>query len=66
MTRGFGWSRTALSGAVALGSIIAALVAPLIGPVLDRQGARVMLCTAVRCRSSSPSSPSTSSFAWAA
>jgi MFS family permease len=47
MTSSFGWSRTALSGAVSLGGIMAALVSPLIGPVLDRQGARVMLCAAV-------------------
>jgi len=47
MTTSFGWSRTALSGAVSLGGVLAALVSPLIGPVLDRQGARVMLCAAV-------------------
>jgi sugar phosphate permease len=32
---------------VSLGGIMAAAVSPLIGPVLDRQGARVMLCAAV-------------------
>ena len=47
MTSDFGWSRTALSGAVSLGGIMAALVSPLIGPVLDRRGARMMLCAAV-------------------
>jgi MFS family permease len=47
MIGSFGWSRTALSGAVSLGGIMAAAVSPLIGPVLDRQGARVMLCAAV-------------------
>ena len=47
MTSEFGWSRTALSGAVSLGGVLAALAAPLIGPVLDRQGARLVLCTAV-------------------
>ena len=47
MTREFGWSRTALSGAVSLGGVLAALVAPLIGPVLDRQGSRLVLCAAV-------------------
>ena len=47
MTSSFGWSRTALSGAVSLGGVMAAMVSPLIGPVLDRQGARVMLCAAV-------------------
>jgi MFS transporter, OFA family, oxalate/formate antiporter len=47
LTREFGWSRTALSGAVSLGGVLAALVAPLIGPVLDRQGSRLVLCGAV-------------------
>jgi sugar phosphate permease len=47
MTSDFGWSRTALSGAVSLGGIMAAVLSPVIGPVLDRQGARVMLCAAV-------------------
>jgi MFS transporter, OFA family, oxalate/formate antiporter len=47
MTNYFGWSRTALSGAASLGGILAALASPLIGPMLDRHGARMMLCAAV-------------------
>ena len=47
MTSDFGWSRTALSGAASLGGILAALASPLIGPLLDRHGARMMLCAAV-------------------
>src|SRR5262245_3132443 len=47
MTSAFGWSRTALSGAVSLGGVMAALASPLIGPYLDRRGARAMLCAAV-------------------
>src|SRR5262245_6076564 len=47
MTSDFGWSRTALSGAVSLGGIMAAVLSPLIGPMLDRRGARAMLCSAV-------------------
>jgi len=47
LTREFGWSRTAISGAVSLGGVLAALVAPLIGPVLDRQGSRLVLCAVV-------------------
>jgi MFS transporter, OFA family, oxalate/formate antiporter len=47
MTSHFGWSRTAISGAVSLGGIMAAVMSPLIGPVLDRRGARLMLCAAV-------------------
>lgn len=47
LTREFGWSRTAFSGAVSLGGVLAALSSPLIGPVLDRHGARLTLCLAV-------------------
>jgi len=47
LTREFGWSRTALSGAVSLGGLLAALVTPLIGPLLDRRGSRLVLCLAV-------------------
>jgi MFS transporter, OFA family, oxalate/formate antiporter len=47
MTGDFGWSRTALSGAVSLGGVMAAVLSPLIGPMLDRRGARMMLCSAV-------------------
>jgi sugar phosphate permease len=47
LTREFGWSRAALSGAVSLGGVLAAIAAPLIGPVLDRQGSRLVLCAAV-------------------
>ena len=60
MTDAFGWSRTEMAGAVSLGGVLAAFVSPLIGPVLDRRGARLILCLAVlgtgacrpwRCRS---------------
>jgi sugar phosphate permease len=47
LTREFGWSRAAVSGAASLGGLLAALLSPLIGPVLDRRGARVALCLAV-------------------
>src|SRR5580698_3314244 len=43
----FGWSRTALSGAVSLGGMLAAIVSPMIGPFLDRTGSRLVLCYAV-------------------
>jgi OFA family oxalate/formate antiporter-like MFS transporter len=49
MTRHFGWSRAALSGAVSLGGVLAALAAPRLGRVLDRHGARAVLCGAVLC-----------------
>ena len=47
MTTEFGWSRTAISGAVSLGGILAAIAAPKLGPLLDREGARLVLCLAV-------------------
>lgn len=47
MTTEFGWSRTAISGAVSLGGILAALASPYLGTLLDRHGARAMLCVAV-------------------
>jgi OFA family oxalate/formate antiporter-like MFS transporter len=47
LTREFGWSRTALSGAVSLGGVLAALLAPAIGPLIDRRGSRLVLGVAV-------------------
>src|SRR6185437_9179662 len=47
LAREFGWSRTAISGAVSLGGLLAALSAPWIGPLLDRHGARFILCLVV-------------------
>ncbi len=47
MTETFGWSRTEMAGAVSVGGLLAALVTPALGPLLDRHGARLMLCVAV-------------------
>ena len=47
MTGAFGWSRTEMAGAVSLGGVLAAVVSPMLGPVLDRRGARLILCLAV-------------------
>jgi len=47
MTAEFGWSRTAISGAVSLGGVLAALISPWLGPFLDRGGARLVLCMAI-------------------
>src|SRR3954468_11922683 len=47
LTAEFGWSRTALSGAASLGGLLAAVAAPLFGPVLDRRGSRLVLCAVV-------------------
>ncbi len=47
MTNEFGWSRTAISGAVSLGGLLAAVAAPSLGRLLDREGARLVLCVAI-------------------
>jgi len=47
MTRELGWSRAALSGAVSLGGVLGAIAAPKLGRILDRDGARFVLCLAV-------------------
>jgi sugar phosphate permease len=47
LSREFGWSRTAISGAASLGGLLAAMVAPAIGSMLDRRGSRLTLCAAV-------------------
>lgn len=47
MTQEFGWSRTAISGAVSLGGVLAAILSPWIGRMLDREGARRVLCWAI-------------------
>ena len=43
MTLHFDWSRAEMSGAVSLGGILAALVAPMFGQIVDRKGARAVL-----------------------
>ncbi|MFT5391211.1 MAG: OFA family oxalate/formate antiporter-like MFS transporter [Gammaproteobacteria bacterium] len=43
MSAEFGWSRTAISGAVSLGGVLAAVIAPWVGTIVDRHGARVVL-----------------------
>src|ERR1700730_12936409 len=47
LTREFDWSRAALSGAVSLGGVVAAVASSLICPVLARHGARLAWCLAV-------------------
>jgi len=47
MTREFGWSHTQISAAVSLGGILGAVVSPMLGGFLDRNGARVVLGVAV-------------------
>ena len=47
MTEAFGWSRTAISGAVSLGGVLATLATPVLGRFVDRSGPRLVLCLAV-------------------
>ncbi|MGD9045990.1 MAG: MFS transporter [Desulfobacterales bacterium] len=41
MANEFGWSRAAITGSIAIGSLSAGLLSPFIGPVLDRHGPRM-------------------------
>jgi len=47
MTQEFGWSRTAISGAVSLGGVLAAILSPRLGRYLDKAGARLVLCVVI-------------------
>jgi len=42
MAQDFGWSRAAVTGAIAVGSICGGLVSPFVGPILDRYGPRMV------------------------
>lgn len=43
LNKEFGWSRTAISGAVTFGRLIEGAVSPIIGPFIDRHGPRVLM-----------------------
>lgn len=47
MTDEFEWSRTAISGAVSIGGVLAAIISPFLGPFIDKHGARGVLCSAI-------------------
>ena len=47
MTSEFEWSMTAISGAVSMGGLLAAITSPVLGPLVDKRGARLILCSAV-------------------
>jgi len=65
MTLEFGWSRTGISGAVSLGSLLGALAAPVIGPLFDRHGSRAMLvASAVVVSACCVALAGTQSLAW--
>jgi MFS family permease len=64
MTGEFGWSRAAISGAVSLGGILAAIASPFLGPVLDRRGARAVLGVAILTTAASAMGLSLVSSLW--
>ena len=43
MSEQFGWTRAEFAGAVSLGGVVGAFAAPLVGPVLDRYGAGMVV-----------------------
>ncbi len=42
MVLDFGWSRTAVTGAIAFGSLLGGMLSPFVGPVLDHYGPRMV------------------------
>jgi sugar phosphate permease len=42
MVSEFGWSRAAITGSIAVGSLCAGIFSPFVGPVLDRHGPRMV------------------------
>ncbi|MDH3716180.1 MAG: MFS transporter [Gammaproteobacteria bacterium] len=47
MTTEFDWSRSEISGAVSLGGLLAALISPAVGTLIDRSGARAVLTISI-------------------
>ena len=42
ITEEFGWSRTTFSSAIAIGGLVGAMLAIIVGPILDRRGPRTL------------------------
>ena len=42
-TREFGWSRTAISAVITISRLVESVIAPFVGPLIDRYGPRVMM-----------------------
>jgi MFS family permease len=47
MSRDLGWTSTAFGAAISIGGIAAALISPAVGVLLDRHGARMVLCASI-------------------
>jgi MFS family permease len=45
MNAELGWSRTAMSGAQSVARLVEGLLSPLVGPIVDRQGAKRLMIT---------------------
>lgn len=43
MSEQFGWTRAEFAGAVSLGGLLAAVISPFVGPILDRYGAGMVV-----------------------
>ncbi len=43
MSEQFGWTRAEVAGAVSLGGVFAAVISPMVGPVLDRYGSGMVV-----------------------
>ena len=43
----FGWSRATIAGALTLGTLLGALAAPVVGPLIDRYGSRYFAAAAI-------------------
>ena len=47
VSKEFGWSRTVFTGAIAIGSALSSLIAPVVGPIIDRRGAKEVVVAGV-------------------
>ncbi len=43
----FGWSRTVFTGAIAIGSALSSLIAPFVGPIIDKRGPKGVIVVGV-------------------
>ncbi|MDO8672192.1 MAG: hypothetical protein Q7O66_12305, partial [Dehalococcoidia bacterium] len=43
MSADLGWSRAAISGVLSFGTVVEGLVAPIVGPIIDKRGGRGLM-----------------------